>query len=84
MCLLDVDKLSRIEKWHLFGTESEAKTFGVVSLTWWEGRRPSSSSSSAQSQSNQELAEFQSDDLLVALIHSNNGRRYLSSWSPKR
>jgi hypothetical protein len=58
-------------KWKQFGTPNDEKTFGVVAMTWWEGSMDGTT-------------EEDVEDLLVAIIQSNNGRQYLSCWSPKR
>eukprot|EP00934_Nitzschia_sp_Nitz4_P000493 Nitzschia sp. Nitz4//scaffold146_size56529//4623//10014//NITZ4_006569-RA/size56529-augustus-gene-0.20-mRNA-1//-1//CDS//3329536614//493//frame0 len=58
-------------KWKQFGTPSEERSFQVVDMVWWEGQEGGGS-------------EDKTDDLLVALIQSNNGRQYLSMWSHKR
>lgn len=58
-------------KWRQFGTPNEEKTFGIVAMTWWEGNMDG-------------VREEDSEDLLVAIIQCNNGRQYLSCWSPKR
>ena len=58
-------------KWKQFGTPNEEKTFGIVAMTWWEGDIEGDT-------------EEETEDLLVAIIQSNNGRQYLSCWSPRR
>jgi hypothetical protein len=62
---------SRVHKWRLFGTETEERAFKVLSMTWWEGAAVQG-------------PEYESDDLLVAIVQSNSGQQYLSCWSPKR
>ena len=74
LCILD-----RFYKWKQFGTPSEERSFQVLAMTWWEGL----SSTDARWQQGAEAEEL-SQDLLVAIIQSNNGRQYLSCWSPKR
>lgn len=71
VCVLD-----RNFKWMQFGTPSEERSFQVVAMTWWEGQQDSRISSVGP--------EDVTEDLLVAIIQSNNGRQYLSCWSPKR
>ena len=46
-------------KWKQFGTPNEEKTFGIVAMTWWEGNLEGET-------------ELESEDLLVAIIQSNN------------
>ncbi len=64
--------LDRYYKWKQFGTPSEERSFQVVAMTWWEGHPDAVG------------LEEVTEDLLVAIIQSNNGRQYLSCWSPKR
>jgi hypothetical protein len=66
-----------IRKWRLFGSESEERAFGVLAMTWWEGRVPDINSDEV-------ALEHESDDFLLAVMQSINGRQYLSCWSPKR
>jgi hypothetical protein len=63
--------LDRYYKWKQFGTPNEEKTFQVVAMTWWEGHGDIG-------------PEERTEDLLLVIIQSDNGRQYLSCWSPKR
>ena len=71
VCILDTD----LQKWRLFGSETEERAFGVVAMTWWEGRRKTSGG---------DPPEHEAEDLLLAIIQANNGRQYLSCWSPNQ
>lgn len=62
---------NRYRKWKQFGTPNEERSFQVVTMAWWEGQSLYGD-------------EASTEDLLVAVIQSNNGRQYLSCWSPKR
>jgi hypothetical protein len=64
--------LDRHLRWRQFGTPSEEKSFQVVAMAWWEGT------------SNDLGPEELNEDLLIAIIQSDNGRQYLSCWSSKR
>jgi hypothetical protein len=64
--------LDRQSRWRHFGTPSEEKSFQVLGMAWWEG--------TASDQGPEESTE----DLLLAIIQSDNGRQYLSCWSSKR
>ena len=74
VCILD-----NKQRWKQFGSPAEERTFSIVAMTWWEGTHQSSHMNSSVSTIDEE-----SDDLLVAVIQSNNGRQYLSCWSPHR
>jgi hypothetical protein len=71
VCILD-----NKNRWKQFGSPAEEKTFSIVAMTWWEGTEGKGFSNGP--------AEEESGDLLVAIIQSNNGRQYLSCWSPHR
>ena len=73
VCVLDKNF-----KWKQFGTPSEERSFQVVAMTWWEGQ--DTTIGFGTSSGPEELTE----DLLIAIIQSDNGRQYLSSWSPRR
>jgi hypothetical protein len=77
VCILDISKY----KWKQFGTPTEERTFGIVAMTWWEGNNGGDGEDSATTAT---ASEEETEDLLVAIIQSNNGRQYLSCWSPKR
>jgi hypothetical protein len=58
-------------RWKHFGTPIEEKSFTVLGMVWWEGRK-----------ANQKLEE--EGDLLIAIIRTNTGHQYLSCWSPQK
>lgn len=67
-------------KWHLFGNETEEKSFRVLTMTWWQGNQTAK-------------RHHISDDLLVAvvqlLIRDNEsgdpaGTCFLACWSQRR
>ncbi|KAG7369291.1 hypothetical protein IV203_032034 [Nitzschia inconspicua] len=69
LCIWD---LQNRPKWRLFGSPAEEKSFVVLGMVWWEGRRMKKKTSQRE------------DDLLVAIIRTNTGHHYLSCWSPRR
>ena len=72
VCILD-----NKHRWKQFGSPAEEKTFSIVAMTWWEGAHHVNSHASP-------VVDDELGDLLVAIIQSNNGRQYLSCWSPHR
>lgn len=71
VCILD-----HKHRWKQFGSPGEEKTFSIVAMTWWEGTKSSVGSNTT--------IDEETENLLVAVIQSNNGRQYLSCWSPHR
>ncbi|KAG7348576.1 hypothetical protein IV203_017281 [Nitzschia inconspicua] len=69
LCIWD---LQNRPKWRLFGSPAEEKSFVVLGMVWWEGRRMKKKTTQRE------------DDLLIAIIRTNTGHHYLSCWSPRR
>lgn len=63
--------LDHHSKWRQFGTPSEEKSLQIVAMVWWEGVKADEDSVKL------------TEDFLIAVIQSDNGRQYLSCWSPK-